>query len=415
MTFLSTYDNASIRGWQSSSQGPIYIQNQELLPNISNANIHGFGTSVDVSYDGNYVIVGETDFINDKTPGQAIIFIKNNSTGLFDFQQAITPNVFVNNAWYLFGTSVSMNNSGSTAVIGASGYNTPTTPRGAAYIFDRSGNSWSQIALLQSNDANSYIFGQKVDMSYDGNIIAIVATDNQTQTNSGAVYIYNRSGNTFTKTQKLKSSSPIAGEEFGRSISISQDLNANYIAIAASASPNTGTVFIFNKSGNNYIQQQQITGNANVGFGRSVSINNNGNILLVGSYVGGNVSNAKVDVYTRSVNTWSYTETLFPPQTGGQGGISAIAQSGDSNILFVGDGGYPYSGGNAGPGTVFTYPYNPPYYLNQTLQANNGANDLYFGGRLACSNSGNVVAISGNGYPSGNSALYGSVYIFTST
>src|SRR6266487_4852373 len=74
------------------------------------------------------------------------------------------------------GLGVSM--SGDTAVIGAPGKDSGT---GAAYVFVRSGTTWSQQAKLTASDAAPYdAFGIYVALDGDTALIGAVYKNNQT-------------------------------------------------------------------------------------------------------------------------------------------------------------------------------------------------------------------------------------------
>jgi hypothetical protein len=148
-----------------------------------------------------------------------------------------------------FGVAVSI--SGETIVIGAnledSNQNTITNgpeassdnsngQSGAAYVFKRTGTTWSQEAYLKaSNNGSDYYFGNSV--AIDGDTIVVGASyedSNQTTvTNgpnassdkssnaSGAVYVFKRTGTTWKQEAYLKAANNNANDEFGYSVSIS--------------------------------------------------------------------------------------------------------------------------------------------------------------------------------------------------
>jgi hypothetical protein len=112
----------------------------------------------------------------------------------------------VNNVGY----SVSINSDGSRVVIGAH-YADPggTTNAGKAYIFARSGNSWSQEAILVASDkAAGDLFGCSVSINSDGSRVVIgayYASPGGTN-NAGKAYIFARSGNSWSEEAILVAS-----------------------------------------------------------------------------------------------------------------------------------------------------------------------------------------------------------------
>jgi hypothetical protein len=112
-----------------------------------------------------------------------------------------------------FGFSVSF--SGDTALIGAYGDDDNGALSGSAYVFTRSGTTWIQQAKLKASDGATWDwFGHSV--SLDGNTALIGAhLDDDNGDSSGSVYVFTRSGTTWTQQAKLTASNGAAFEEFG--------------------------------------------------------------------------------------------------------------------------------------------------------------------------------------------------------
>ena len=86
-----------------------------------------------------------------------------------------------------FSRSIAISSDGNTAVVGA---HNKASATGAAYIFTRSGSTWSQQAkLLASDKASGDQFGISVSISSDGNTAIVGAYGKASQT--GAAYIFN--------------------------------------------------------------------------------------------------------------------------------------------------------------------------------------------------------------------------------
>ena len=114
-----------------------------------------------------------------------------------------------------FGVRVSV--SGATALIGARFDDN----KGAAYVFVRSGNTWIQQAKLTAADgAAGDQFGVSVSVSGDTAVIGTVFDDDD-GSDSGSAYVFIRSGTTWTHQDKLTTAEGAAGDQFGVSVSIS--------------------------------------------------------------------------------------------------------------------------------------------------------------------------------------------------
>jgi len=122
-----------------------------------------------------------------------------------------------------FGSSVSL--SGDVAVIGAPGDDDDTSSgqnAGSAYVFVRSGTTWTeQQKLLASDAAPGDEFGSSVSLSGDIAVIGAPLDDTASGQEAGAAYVFVRYGSTWTEQQKLLAPGAAAIDRFGVSVSAS--------------------------------------------------------------------------------------------------------------------------------------------------------------------------------------------------
>jgi len=120
-----------------------------------------------------------------------------------------------------FGHSVSID--GDYALIGAERDDDSGYWRGSAYVFKRSGTTWTEEAKLTASDgADGDQFG--VSVSIDGDYALIGAyCDDDNGEESGSAYVFKRSGTTWTEEAKLTASDGADGDCFGHSVSIDGD------------------------------------------------------------------------------------------------------------------------------------------------------------------------------------------------
>ena len=125
-----------------------------------------------------------------------------------------------------FGYSVAIG--GNTMVVGAYGEDTGGSNAGAAYVFTRSGTSWSQQAKIQSSDIVTWdFFGYSVAIDGDTLVVGAYAENSI----AGAAYVFTRSGTTWSQQAKLVASDAAANDYFGVSVEIDGDTivaGANY-------------------------------------------------------------------------------------------------------------------------------------------------------------------------------------------
>lgn len=266
--------------------GNSWVQQTKFSPPDRIANGR-FGWYVDLSFDGNTAVVAaRNDDDNGNFSGSVYIFTRFETS--WTQQQKITPTDGAMNK--LFGSSVAISDDGNTLVVGSQSDNAGGTNSGAAYIFVRSGSSWSQQRKLTASDpAAGDNFGISVSISGDGNLVVVGSrNDDDTFADSGSAYVFIRSGIVWSQQQKLTASDPVASKYFGISVSISGDKNT--ILIGAFGDPyggaNTGSAYIFNWNGSSWIEQIKLIasdGAASDTFGSSVHLAFDGNTAIIGS------------------------------------------------------------------------------------------------------------------------------------
>src|SRR4051794_953743 len=109
-----------------------------------------------------------------------------------------------------YGYQLAVSSDGNTAIIGAPGKNSAT---GAAYVFTRSGNTWTQQQkLVDADAATNDNFGFAVAVNGDGSTAIIGAYTKNS--NAGAAYVFVRNGSTWSQQQKLTASDMATGDFF---------------------------------------------------------------------------------------------------------------------------------------------------------------------------------------------------------
>ena len=207
-----------------------------------------------------------------------------------------------------------------SAATGTNGDQTDNSKRsaGAAYVFDRVGDTWAQSAYIKpSNPEVDALFGYSAAIAADGSRIAVgaydedgsVASTNEFQDGlirgAGAVYVFAFDGDTWHRIAYLKPSNSERGDSFGVAVTISDD-GKTVIATARdedgltsginnipgpdyqdSTRPTTGAVYAFVESDDGpWTQQAYIkasnTGSADI-FGSRLAVSGDGNVLVVGA------------------------------------------------------------------------------------------------------------------------------------
>ena len=232
-----------------------------------------------------------------------------------------------------FGSSLALSDDGTTLAAGAisedsadariNGNQADNTANnaGAVYVFARTGSRWSQQAYVKSSspngaDAND-LFGYSVGLSADGNTLAVGAYDEAGSSNiingpednnapgTGAVFVFTRSGASWSRQAYLKASTQDRADSLGAWVAISDDGNTvaagapdedslttgiNTVETGHSGRIGTlddisvGAAYVFIRSGTKWFQQASFKA-SNSGiedwFGVRLALSGDGNTLAV--------------------------------------------------------------------------------------------------------------------------------------
>ena len=279
----------------------------------------------------NYGTVNLTPTADSTTEGPKtlVVFIREGSASGTTLAQ--TGNITINDtsidpSWVQQAKLTSSNNSGSdrfgervaidgdTAVVGAYFYDRSggiNSPKGAAYVFTRSGSTWTQRAMIQSNDiAVGDYFGITVAIS--GNTIIVGAQyedgSSSSVTNYGSVYVFTGSGSSWTQQAKLVDPNPSTNDWFGsHSIAISGNTIVLGSILSDDTATNSGTAHIYTRSGSAWTYKTQLESSdvaAYDRFGAGIAID--GDTVLIGAYGEGGSGTSRGAVYVfTSNNNWS--------------------------------------------------------------------------------------------------------------
>ena len=138
-----------------------------------------------------------------------------------------------------------MSISADTAIVGAFSEDEKATDSGSAYIFERSGGSWSETAKLTASDGeDGDSFGFSVSISDD---IAIVGAyfEDEEGTNAGSAYIFERDGGSWSEVTKLTAPDGTNLDLFGASVSISGDTSIVGALLDDAPTTNSGSAYAY--------------------------------------------------------------------------------------------------------------------------------------------------------------------------
>jgi len=217
--------------------GKTWTEEQKLTASDGTAG-DSFGLAV--SIEGNYAIVGA--YHDDSLTGSAYVFKRSDSSWVQEDKLTASDGATGDQ----FGSSVSIN--GDYVIIGAYGDDSNGIDAGSAYIFKRTGTNWNEEDKLLASDSSSQDkFGISVSIDEDYVIIGAYG-DGDNGGHAGSAYIFKRTGTTWTQQNKLLASDGAPSDYFGRPVSI----NGDYAIIGAYGNDDngdeSGSAYIFKKA-----------------------------------------------------------------------------------------------------------------------------------------------------------------------
>lgn len=356
-----------------------------------------------------------------------------------------------------FGNSLTLSADGNLLAVGSIGEASSATGvngnqndnsmpgAGAVYVFARKGGAWSQQAYVKSSNTGGpvvgYQFGYAVSLSGDGSTLAVSETSdpsnatgingdqkNTAAPDSGAVFVFTHSGNTWSQQAYVKSSATRANVLFGYSVGLNG--KGDTLGVGSYGDDGRrGAVYVYTRNNGTWSQQMRVAaskGEPGDYLGCSLAISEDGNTIISGTVddkyntpqaglpdvesLGG------VYVFVRAAGQWSEQAYVraFNPRVYDQFGL-ALAISRDGNTIAVGshfeDSGAKGVNGNqsdasmedSGAAYVYTRTgttWNPTAYI----KASNPQAAAEFGTSVALSGDGKMLAI---GAPKENSAAKG--------
>jgi FG-GAP repeat/RTX calcium-binding nonapeptide repeat (4 copies) len=388
---------------------PLVVTEEAHLFASDAAAVDLFGSSVALSGDTALVGALADDSPTGVNAGSAYVFVRNGTTWTEQAHLVASDG----EGGDQFGQAVSV--AGDIALIGAYGDDTSAgVDAGSAYVFVRNGTTWTEQAhLVASDGAEGNSFGLAVAIAGETALVgATPLDDSHAGTNAGSAYVFVRSGTTWTEQAHLVASDGEGGDQFGRSVAVAGDtaLIGAY-RDETTAGTDTGSAYVFVRSGTTWIEQAHLVasdGAEGDRLGRSVAVA--GHTALIGAPAddtpaGPNTGSAYV--FVRSGSTWTEQAHLIPSDEAG--GFGSVAVAGDTALI-----GDPTTGTAAGPntGSAYVFARSGSTWTEQAhISASDGNRNDLFGGSVAVTSDLALVGADADDTDAGPDA--GSVYVFT--
>lgn len=291
-----------------SSLSGSWVESSRLIP--TSTRTQGFGVST--SLDGNTAVIGAP---RDDQVGAAYVYVENN--GSWPLQARLTSG---SSALTNFGQSVSVED--DVLVVGEPGPSGLDVP-GKTHVFERAGSTWSAQFEFQATDSsNGDLFGSAVALSGDRLVVGAPRADIGIEQDSGAAYIFRRSGALWIQEAKVTAPVPITGSYVGGSVAIAGDTVVVGGGAYSTLSSARGGAFVFHRTGGQWdfvASLQPLTNESSASFGYSVSIAADESTILVGTPYRTDISSYAGAVYAFRNNGfgWALSSNYYgtPPPT----------------------------------------------------------------------------------------------------
>jgi hypothetical protein len=305
------------------------------------------------------------------------------------------------------GSSVALSADGNTAIVGGPDDGDES---GSVWVYVRSGGVWSQQGskLVGSGETGSALLGQSVALSADGNTAIVGGWFDNSQ--AGAAWVFTRSGSTWTQQgSKLFGTGAGGAARQGQSVGLSADGNTAIIG-GPDDSPG-GAAWIFTRSSGIWTQQgSKLSGTGaagSAGQGSSVALSADGNTAILGG-PGDNASVGAAWVFIRSGGTWAQQGSKLSG-TGAVGTAfqgSSVGLSADGNTAILGG---PGDNSSAGAAWAFTRSGSSWFQQGTKLFGIGAVGAASQGGSVAVSGYGTTVIVGGQE----DNASAGAAWVFT--
>jgi hypothetical protein len=367
---------------------------QQAYVKASNSDTNDrFGSRIALSADGRTMVVAATGEgsaatgidgdQNDNTSfGEGAVYVFSRGGGVWR-QQAY---VKASNRYgrKKFGTAIALSSDGNTLAVGAPGEAGGSTgvdgdqswtrdywESGAAYLFTRLGSTWTQTAYVKASNTGGGLsapydpdeesgiygdwFGYALALSGDGNTLVVGAPledggaggiggdqgDDVDAINSGAVYVFVRSGGIWRQQSYVKESHPASDDGFGLALTLARD--GNTLAVLGGRQ-----VHFFARTESSWREDEA---SLSQGGGRALSLSSDGRTFVMGntsdswnrhginddSHTFYSPHSGAVLVYSRSGSTWAQQAYVKASNTEKEDYFgTALALSADGETLAIG-------------------------------------------------------------------------------
>ena len=253
-----------------------------------------FGEAVAI-YRHTAVVGASKDDDQGKNSGSVFVYVFDEES--WKPQAKIVPDDLVGSD--AFGEAVSLDE--STLAIGAPGHtHSGVRFAGAVYIFVRENDKWVQQAKLTPDDpGKSAQFGSCISLSFNTVVVGAPLHDTERGKDAGAAYIFVRNGERWTQQARLTSSDTKAGDRFGTGVATTGKSAIIGAPFRPEGAPGSGAAYSFISVDGKWEEKEKITpddAGQKINYGLWIAMS--GNMVIVSSYAAPNEGGAEKGIGT---------------------------------------------------------------------------------------------------------------------
>ena len=390
-----------------------WIEQEVTASDGASGDVFGFSVAID----GDTALIGAAEGAAAPTgtdnggPGAVYVFKNLPGTGWTEVQK-LTADDGVDNDQ--FGYSIALQ--GSTAIIGAAfaavGSN---AHQGAVYVFTLSVDTWMQQQKLVADDgAGSDQLGWSVALDGDTAVLGAPGVTLAPGFATGAAYVFTRSGDTWSQAQKLTADDGAAQDDFGFGVAV-HGTTAILTSVNATVGANAvqGAGYVFSSDGGTWSQVTKLVADDGVGgdsLGYAVAFDGTTAVISAPfATVGANMFQGAAYAFSAAGGTWAQVQKIVSPegQTFDVFGIS-VTMSGADLLVTA-----PFYNASQGEAFLFSNPDGSGWTEQHTFTASDAISGAGWAfGYCGAISAGNVI-IGSVFNPSGNNTYQGAGYFYS--
>ncbi|MCK6446056.1 MAG: FG-GAP repeat protein [Planctomycetes bacterium] len=314
--------------WVFERQGTTWVEVASLSSSSYDPDDH-FGAAL--ALDGDRLVVGAKQEDGPSTLSSGAVYVFEKLGGAWIETARLVASDAASSE--TFGSAVALD--GDRLVVGAEYESAQgATFRGAAYVFEWNGSAWLETTKLLAPGAAAFDYaGSTVALDDDRVIVGARGRDHGGVTNSGAAFVYEYDGVSWTHVATLAPNDAATNDEFGRAVALDGDTVLVGAPIKLSGGSKTGAAYVFRGGGATWAQEAKLVDLGSVyadQFGTALDLEGDRAVIGLPWSGAAGIATGGVQFFERIGSTWTgHVELVGSACDGGDYLGTSVALSGD--------------------------------------------------------------------------------------